>query len=97
MKLIINLLEGFEKDDVTVTVDDEPVYSGEATTRNQIGLAKKLVVDLAKANAKVKIEVPRIDATETLDIDLSHDQHIGISIVDDFLKTDVRDHPYRFA
>ena len=83
MKVVIDLQEGFEDDEVEIFDNEKRVLKAEnVKTRKQIGLASSNEVDLKGNKATLRVEVPSRNIDERREIQLSDDLHIAISISD---------------
>lgn len=83
MKVVIDLQEGFENDEVEIFDNEKRVFKAEnVKTRTQIGLASSTEVDLAGKKASLRVEVPSRNIDERRDVEVSDNLHIAISISD---------------
>jgi hypothetical protein len=83
MKVVIDLQEGFENDEVEIFDNEKRVFKADnVKTRTQIGLASSNEVDLEGNKATLRVEVPSRNIDERREIQLTDDLHIAISISD---------------
>jgi hypothetical protein len=85
--LHVDLQEGFERDRVVVSVNGAEVASRpEVTTRNQIGLADAIQIDVPEGAARVTVQVPTRGLADSVDVDVAGETYVGVSIEDHRLR-----------
>jgi hypothetical protein len=96
--LNIALREGFSGQPVVVRVDGEERFrAGELRTRMQIGLAQEVPVEVDPGRHTV--EVVAGDVATSLDVDVSEQAHVGVSLArsQDRFETRVSDRPFGYV
>jgi hypothetical protein len=97
-KLIIDLQEGFKKDQVTVRVGDRPPFSKEVSTRNQTGLAERIELELPSGTLNISVDLParRMSATQSVDVDESPFVSVTVTPAGKLILCAQRE-PFRYA
>jgi hypothetical protein len=81
--LHIALQEGFEHDRVLVKVNGAEVANRpEVTTRNQIGFAEAVAIEVPDGQVQVEVLVPARNLSETIAVDVEGKSYVGASIED---------------
>jgi hypothetical protein len=79
--LHVALQEGFANDRVIVRINGAEVASRPSvTTRNQIGLAEAVEIDLVDGDAQVEVEVPTRGITSAVRVQVEGTTYVGASI-----------------
>ena len=79
--LHVALQEGFKNDRVVVRVNGAEVANRpEVTTRNQIGLAEAVEVDVPTGDASVDVEVPARQLRGSVHVTIEGKTYVGVSI-----------------
>src|SRR6188508_1976768 len=79
--LRVHLLEGFAHDTVVVRVDGTEVHrASEVSTRQQIGLARSIEVDVAREPVDVQVELPDKNLTGTARVARFDEQHVFANV-----------------
>src|SRR3990172_5962636 len=82
--LQIELQEGFYDDHVIITVDDKVVFDeSSVTTRQQIGLAKTVPLELDKQTAEVRIALPEKNLSEDVKLILELPVYLYVNLARD--------------
>jgi len=80
-KLGIDLQEGFENDEVVVTIDGQESFRHTAVrTKRVLGLAMNDTIDVANGKHAIEISVPTRNLHHKLTINLRDELHLGISL-----------------
>ncbi|HEY3063876.1 MAG TPA: hypothetical protein VGL99_33310 [Chloroflexota bacterium] len=84
--LHVALQEGFSQDRVVVKVNDAEVASRpEVTTRNQIGFAEAVEVEVPAGEASVEVQVPGRQLSGSVRVDVEGTTYVGVSIINGHL------------
>jgi hypothetical protein len=84
--LHIALQEGFSQDRVVVKVNGAEVASRpEVTTRNQIGFAEAVEVDVPEGEATVEVQVLSRQLSGTVRVDVEGTTYVGASVINGHL------------
>jgi len=85
--LHVALQEGFTRDRVVVKLNGAEVANRpEVTTRNQIGFAEAVELDVPEGDAAVEVEVPARNLSESVKVAIEANTYVGVSIVDGHLE-----------
>ena len=80
-KIMIALQEGFKDDSVRISVGDRLVHwLDHVKTRNQIGLARTLELDLPAGHDPVQVELPAKDVRISIERGLGEARYWGVSV-----------------
>jgi hypothetical protein len=81
--LHVALQEGFAHDRVVVKVNGAEVANRpEVTTRNQIGFAEAVELDVSEGATTIEVDVPARQLTASVHVELAEKTYVGVSIVD---------------
>lgn len=79
--LHVALQEGFQNDRVVIKVNGAEVASRPAvTTRNQIGFAESVEVEVPAGDSTVEIQVPSRQLSGSAGVDVEGKVYVGVSI-----------------
>jgi hypothetical protein len=79
--LHVALQEGFASDRVVITVNGaEAASRPDVTTRNQIGFAEAVEIDVPAGAAQVHVEVPTRGLSESAQVQVEGTTYVGVSI-----------------
>jgi hypothetical protein len=93
----IDLREGFEDDEVVISVGEQEVFRKEGvTTLPQIGRADGIDAPVAEGPITVRVELPERGLSESFSV-RAPGLHLGISIEDGELTHEVSPTPFRYA
>lgn len=97
--LAIDLQEGFERDTVIVRIDGEERFNQQGvTTSPLLGLADdSLRAQVAHGPVIIELEVVTQNARERVELDVSDDTYIGVSIINGQIRTIIRDRPFGYG
>ena len=85
--LHVALQEGFSSDRVVVKVNGAEVASRpQVTTRNQIGFAEAVEVEVPHGQATVEVQVPARQLSGSVSVDVGGTTYIGVNVVHDQLE-----------
>ena len=78
--LIIDFQEGFNNDQVAIRIDGDTVFrKKDVRTRNQIGFAEKVNLDVSAGRHVVGVSMPAHSAYGELEIDTDATPNLGVS------------------
>jgi hypothetical protein len=96
-KLSIHLQEGFDNDLVVIKVNGKGKFRNtQVTTKLLLGYAEVVELLVSETAAKVQISLPQKKLTQAVNIPLSADAHIAVSIVDNQIAYQVSDQPFGY-
>ena len=85
--LHVALQEGFAQDRVVVKVNGAEVANRpEVTTRNQIGFAEAIELDVSAGATTIEVDVPARQLIGSVQVELEGETYVGVSIVDGCLE-----------
>lgn len=97
MKLVINFLEGFFKDSVTITLNGKDIFSGVITTQTQVGFAYKQEVEIHNPKTEIVVEIANKNLRNKLNINITEKTYIGYSVTgDNQLVNKIQNKPFFF-
>ncbi len=83
MKVIIDLQEGFENEEVLIFDKQKKIFQSEnVKTRTQIGFATSIEVELSGEKANLRIDIPSRNISEKKEVTLTDNLHIAVSVMD---------------
>jgi hypothetical protein len=86
--LWISLQDGFSNEMVVVSVNGKEVFSKESVnTRQQIGVAAAVEVDVPQGSVDITVGLPLRNSSDTLTISAINTPYIGISLTNDGIIT----------
>jgi hypothetical protein len=95
--LHVDLQEGFAGDSVVLALDGVEVARRDGvSTRNQIGLATSINLDVAAQVVSLKIDVPTRQLAATVEVDPHATPHVGVSIEAGQLVLQPQGEPFRY-
>ena len=94
----IALQDGFEDDSVVIKVNDKEVFKNESVkTKRQIGKAASFDLEVNEGATNVEISLPLKKLSETIDLKVSGEVYLGISLVEDRIEHRISSEPFRYA
>ena len=82
--LTIDLQEGFEGDQVVITIDDREVFNKPGVkTRYQIGLAERVRLDVAPGSRRLRVALPGRSLQQELQVDAAATPVLAVSLAGD--------------
>lgn len=98
VKLGIDLQDGFDGDEVIVTVNgSELLHQMGVSTKGILGLADSSELEVEDGPLTVEIEIPNRGIAERLNLDGTSIAYLGVSVADDKLRTFVAREPFGYA
>ena len=96
--LVIDFQDGFKEDDVEIRVDGVLVSEMENVTTSLLtGLATSVETAASAGKITLTINVLTRDASSSLEIDLSSDMYIGVSMTPEGVEFFVSDSPFGYG
>jgi hypothetical protein len=87
-KLGIHLQNGFDDDEVVVTIDgEERLHRHGVRTKRLLGLAEHTQIDVADGPISVTVSVPNRGLKHVMQIEPGTERNVGISITPDGIRT----------
>jgi hypothetical protein len=95
--LHVALQEGFNNDNVTIHLNDEPIYkSAKVTTDLRISRADAIEVPLIDGRQRLSVSLPDRDLSGSLVIQGTSTIHVGVSVQSDTIEFTVSDQPFGY-
>jgi len=95
--LHVALQEGFLRDRVVVKVNGAEIANRpDVSTRNQIGLAETVEVEVPAGDAQVEVEVPSRGLREAMHVSVEGTTYIGVSVEHDQLQLTQQREAFRY-
>ncbi|HEV7573582.1 MAG TPA: hypothetical protein VGQ21_18965 [Thermoanaerobaculia bacterium] len=96
--LRVDFQDGFEDDEVVVTVDgDERVRRAGLTTKRVIGLAGKETIDVEQGRRSVLVSVPSRGFGTQIHVNVDEAAYLGVSIMAGGIVAIVRGEPFGYG
>jgi hypothetical protein len=81
MNLQINLQDGFNGDEVNISINGKQVYhKKDVRTRTQIGLADMIETRISSGQVSLEIQLVNRQISKVIDTQVTDTLHIGISV-----------------
>lgn len=95
--LRIDLQEGFNDDLVVVKVDNREVLRKEGVnTMMLLGYAENLTVQVPEGHVKVEVIMPKRGLSRMIELDISQDLYLGISVINGGIEYLISDTPFGY-
>jgi hypothetical protein len=78
----IHLLEGFRDDEVIVRVDGAERQATGVTTRNQIGFAKTLAIDVSTERVEVEVALPHRAIAASITVERASEESVRANLTE---------------
>lgn len=97
-KLSIDFQDGFADDTVVLHVGGKEHFRKQhVSSRPVIGWAESFQTEVSSGRVNIRVTIPTQDIVASIPVDVQHDTHLGLSIVDGKLEHVVSDKPFSYA
>jgi hypothetical protein len=97
-RLFIDLQDGFKSDTVQIELNGLPIQELEGvTTSLLIGLAGSIETQVSQGKATITVKVPTQEISASIDLEVTADTYLGISITLGVLHFIVSDTPFGYG
>ena len=97
VRLHVALQEGFSGDRVEVTIGGSPIELAELNTRNQIGLADEIEVDVRVGSVEVRVAVLNRSLDSTSGFVVRSETWLGVNLISGALEFTWSEEPFFYA
>ena len=95
--LYIDFQEGFLDDTVVLKVNNEEVFNKKhVSTSPLLGLAESLTTDIESGYIIIEVNVPTKGIGQTMVLEIMADIYMGISIINDVIRYEVKKEPFGY-
>ncbi len=94
----IDLQDGFVGDEVIITINGKEKFRSEAiTTKLLLGFAETLKYQLRQGNTTITLNLPKKRLEKTIQLNLSEDTYVGISITQAGIEYSTSDQSFTYG
>lgn len=97
-RLVIDFQDGFDSDTVQIEVDGDLVHEeNDVSTSLLTGIASSYEVAVEEGEVSLTVQVPTQDTRSSIDLEISADTFVGVSLVDGMIEFFVSDTPFGYG